>query len=201
MALSEQQIKMLEAVAKVTPNILMRKYKDENCCIAATRVIIEVLKKLHFKEIRPFTVEANVFNEVYVRKGRTPQSDEEAQAWLTEGCWQVVVGERKSEEKGKWAGHLAILIHEQYLLDIAIFQSSRPLKQINMYPIFTSVPEDFVRGEDKCGLMANNCMVVYVPFPNDKSYESARDWWDVSKSKAVVSEVLTEVKAMVAKKK
>lgn len=201
MSLSERQVKMLEAVARVTPNVLLRKYKDENCCIAATRVIIEVLKKLHFKDIRPFTVEANIFNEVYVRHGRTPQNDEEAQAWLEEGCWQVVVGDRKTEQDGKWAGHLAVLIHEKYLLDISIYQSTRPQKQIFMYPIFTSVPEDFVQGNDKCGLMVNNCMVVYCPFPDDKSYQTARDWWDVSKSKEVVSDILTEVKAILAKKK
>jgi len=201
MSLSEHQIKMLEIVARVAPNAIMRKYKD-TCCIAAARVVTEVLKKLHFKDVRPFVVEANIFNEVYVRKGRTPQSDEEAQQWLTEGAWQVVMGDRKEPSNpGQWAGHLAVLLHEEYLLDIAIFQASRPQKQINLHPIFTSVPPDFVKGEDKCGLMFNNCMVVYVPYPNDKSYEAAKDWWDVAKSKDVVSEIVSEVKRNLAKKK
>jgi hypothetical protein len=200
MALSEHQLKTLEIIARVTPNIIVRKYKDD-CCIAASRIIIEVLKKLHFRDVRPFSVEANVFNEVYVKKGRTPQSDEEAQAWLAEGAWQVVVGDKKEIHEGRWPGHLAVLLQDQYLLDVAIFQATRPHKNISLSPIFTSVPEDFVRGEDKCGLMFNNCLVVYVPYPNDKSYETARDWWDVGRCKDVVSDILAEVKVILGKKK
>ena len=198
MAISEHQIRMLEAIARVAPNAIMRKYRD-NCCIATARIVTEVLKKFHFRNFRPFTVEANIFNETYVRKGRTPQSDEEAQAWLAEGAWQVVLGERTETQDGKWPGHLAVLLDNQYLLDIAIFQASRPHKGIQLSPILTSVPEDFVKGEDKCGLMFNNCMVVYVSYPQDKSYEAARDWWDVGRSKDVVREIFTDVKAIITK--
>lgn len=201
MEISEHQVKMLEAIAQVAPNILLRRYKDLNCCIAATRIVIEVLKKLHFKDARPFVVEANIFNEAYVKKGRTPESDEEAQQWLGEGCWHVVLGDRSQEIKGQWPGHLTVLLHDRYMLDIAIFQASRPHKQINLHPIFTSVPEDFVKGEDKCGLMFNNCMVVYVSHPEDKTYQSARDWWDVDKSKEIVSDIVAEVKTILGKKK
>lgn len=191
---------MLEIVSQVTPQILARKYKDINCCIAATRIVIDALKKLHFKEVRPLVVEANVFNEVYVKKGRTPQSQEEAEAWRDEGAWQVVLGDRSQTLEGQWPGHLVVLINERYMLDIAVFQASRPQKQINLGPIFTTVPDDFVKHEDKCGLMLNNCMVIYVSRA-DKSYESAKDWWDVSKHKDAVSEVVGEVKAIMAKKK
>lgn len=199
MPLSERQIRMLEAVARTAPNIVMRKYK-EDCCIATTRIVIEVLKKLHFKNVRPFVVEANIFNEVYVRKGRTPQSDEEAQEWLKDGCWQVVLGDRKQSLEGKWPGHLAVLIDEAYLLDVSAFQASRPLKQIHMTPIFTSVPEEFVKGEDKCGLMFNNCMVVYCSYPEDNTYQKARDWWDVKRSQEVVKDILAETKLILDKK-
>lgn len=201
MNLSEHQLKMLEAIAEVTPNILLRSYKDLNCCIAATRIIVEVLKRLHFRNIKPFVVEANIFNETYVKKGRTPDSHEEAEQWLGEGAWHVILGDRSQENKGQWPGHLAVLINERYMMDIAIFQASRPHKNINLHPILTTVPEDFVKGEDKCGLMFNNCMVIYVSHPEDKSYQATRDWWDVAKSKEIVSEVYSEVKSILAKKK
>lgn len=201
MNLSEHQLKMLEVIAEVTPNILLRRYKDVNCCIAATRIIIEVLKKLHFRDIKPFVVEANIFNETYVKKGRMPESHEEAEQWLGEGAWQVVLGDRSQEIKGRWPGHLTIVIKDHYLLDVAIFQASRPHKNINLHPILTTVPEDFIKGEDKCGLMFLNCMVVYVAHPEDKTYQATRDWWDVSKSKEVVSEVYNEVKTILGKKK
>ena len=103
---------MLEIITQVTPGILARKYKDRNCCIAATRIIIEVLKKLHFRDIKPLVVEANVFNETYIKKGRTPESHEEAEEWLKEGAWQVVLGDRSQKNEGMWPGHLVVLINE-----------------------------------------------------------------------------------------
>lgn len=200
MELSNHQLNMLEAVARVAPKEIMKRYKDNNCCIATARIIIEVLKKMHFKNIRPLTVEVNIFNETYVKKGRTPQSDEEAQAWLAEGAWQIILGERTLTHDGQWPGHLAVLVNDRYMLDIAVFQATRPQKNIHLSPILTTVPEDFVKGEDKCGLIFNKCMVVYVSFPQDKTYEAARDWWDVAKSKDIVSEILTEAKVVLAKK-
>lgn len=200
MSLSEHQVRILETIAKIAPNAILRKYK-ETCCIAGARIIIEVLKKLHFKNIKPFTVEANIFNEVYVKKGRTPQSDEEAQQWLTEGCWQIVLGDREEKIEGRWPGHLVVLINDQYLLDVTIFQATRPHKGIHLTPVLTTVPEDFIKGEDKCGLMYNNCMIIYTSYPTDDSYKTARDWWDVARSKEVVSDILSEVKLILAKKK
>lgn len=199
MDLSDRQLEILKVVTQVSPKIILNKYR-EDCCIVTARIIIEVLKKLHFKDVKPFVVEANIFNETYVKKGRTPQSEEEAQTWLTEGAWQVVLGERTEKHEGKWAGHLAVLLNNRYMLDIAILQASRPHKQINLTPIFTTVPENFVRGEDKCGLMFNNCMVMYTSYPEDQSYQKAKDWWDVNRSKGVVSEVLSEAKSILAKK-
>lgn len=201
MELSEYQIKMVEAIAKVAPPILMKHYR-EDCCIIATRIVVEVLKRLHFKHIKPFVVEGNVFNESYVRKGRTPQSQEEAQEWLKEGAWQIVLGDRVDRgEKGKWAGHLVVLLNDKYMFDVAAYQANRPHKQIRLDPLFTTVPEDFVKGEDKCQLMYNNCLVIYQAFPNDKSYQHFKDWCDLTRSKRVVGEVYEEVKFLLGKKK
>ncbi len=199
MPLSEHKIKLIEIVSAVAPDSLLSKYK-ENCCIAGSRIVMEVLKKLHFRDVKPITVEANVFNEVYVKKGRTPQSQEEAEAWRDEGAWQVVLGDRTQVIPEKWPGHLALVIDGEYLLDVTIFQGTRPLKQIFLNPILTTIPEAFVKGEDKCGLMYNNCMIVYASYPNDKSYQTAKDWWDVKRSKDIVSEIYSDVKKVIAGK-
>lgn len=199
MDLSSYHIKMIEAIAVAAPKILSKYYR-EDCCIVATRIIIEVLKKLHFKDVKPFVIEANIFNEIYVKKGRTPQSDEEAQEWLKDGVWQIVLGDRSKKTEGKWDGHLVVLINNKYMLDVAVYQACRPHKQINLDPIFTTVPEDFINGEDKCQLMFNNCLIVYVSYPQDKTYQSSKDWYDLSRSKQVVGEVYKEVKAILSKK-
>ena len=197
--LSEYHIKMIEAVAKAAPPILRRYYK-EDCCIIATRVVIEVLKKLHFKNVKPFVIEANIFNEVYVRKGRTPANEEEAQEWLKEGAWQIVLGDRVDNVKGKWPGHLVVLINDQYMLDVAIYQACRPNKNIYLEPLFTKVFEDFVKGEDRCQLMYSNCLIIYQAFQNDKSYQNVKDWQDLSRSKMAVNEIYSEVRTLLKKK-
>lgn len=199
MELSKYHLDTLEAIVTVAPNILVRKYK-EDCCIAATRILIEVLKKLHFRNIKPLVVEANVFNEVYCMKGRPPESEEEAKAWLEEGAWQVVVGDRNTVIPNKWAGHLVVILEDKYMIDLSMFQASRPQKQINMAPICTVVPENFVKGGDKCGLMFNNCMVAYHSYPEDQTYQKAKDWWDKARSADVVSEILSEIKYLLPKK-
>jgi len=200
MELSKYHLDTLEAIVTVSPSILVRKYK-EDCCIAATRILIEVLKKLHFRNIKPLVVEANIFNEVYCTKGRPPESEEEAKAWLEEGAWQVVVGDRQTIIPNKWPGHLVVILEDKYMIDLSMFQASRPQKKINMAPICTVVPENFVKGGDKCGLMFNNCMITYSPFLKDQSYQKAKDWWDKTRSADVVSDILDEVKYLLKNKK
>lgn len=199
--ISEYHIAMIKAIASVAPRTIFRKYQV-NSSIAGSRIVIEVLKKLHFKNVKPLVVEANVFNEIYVKKGRTPESHEEAQAWFEEGALQVVLGERTEEPPaGIWAGHLVVLIDGTAIFDITAMQANRPQKSINLTPVFTTVPENFVRGEDKCGLIFNNCMVVYGSYPTDTSYQAYRDWNDLAVTKAAVSDVYYAVKEILGKKK
>lgn len=199
--ISEYHIAMVKAIANVAPRVIFRKFQI-NSCIAGSRIVIEVLKKLHFKNVKPLVVEVNVFNETYVKKGRTPESHEEAQAWLEEGAWQVVLGERtETPPTGVWPGHLVVLIDGTAIFDITSMEANRPQKNINISPLFTTVPENFVRGEDKCGLIFNNCMVVYSSYPADTSYQAYRDWNDLAITKAAVNEVYYDVKEILGKKK
>jgi hypothetical protein len=198
--ISEYHIAMVKAIAAVAPRVIFKKFQI-NSCIAGSRIVMEVLKKFHFKNVKPLVVEANVFNETYVKKGRTPESHEEAQTWLEEGAWQVVLGERTEiPPTGVWPGHLVLLIDGTAVFDITAGQATRPNKNINITPMFTTVPDNFVRGEDKCGLIFNNCMVVYSSYPNDTSYVAYRDWNDLSITKAAVNEVYYEVKDILGKK-
>jgi len=198
--ISEYHIAMVNAVAITAPKVIFKKFQI-NSCIAGTRIVMEVLKKFHFKNLKPLVVEANLFNETYVKKGRTPESHEEAQTWLEEGAWQVVLGEKtETPPTGIWPGHLVLLIDGTSIFDVTIVQANRPHKNINLSPIFTTVPENFVREEDKCGLIFNNCMVVYTPHMENKSYQTYRDWHDLSITKSAVNEVYYEVKDILGKK-
>ena len=200
MELSPYQLDMLEAVVTVSPKIILRKFK-EDCCIAATRILIEVLKKFHFKDLKPLTVEANIFNEVYLKKGRLPQSDEEAQTWLTEGAWQIVLGDRELQLPNKWPGHLVVILNNKHMIDLSLFQANRPHKNINMEPLCAIVPEGFVKGEDHCSLIFKNCLMTYISFPQDNTYQKAKDWCDKSRTDDVVKDIYAEAKARLSKKK
>ncbi len=198
--ISEYHIAMVKAIAKVTPRVVFKKFHI-NSCIAGTRIVMEVLKKFHFKNVKPLVVEVNVFNETYFKKGRTPESHEEAEVWREEGAWQVVLGERtETPPTGVWPGHLVLLIDGTAVFDITAGQATRPQKNINISPMFTTVPDNFMRGEDKCGLIFNNCMVVYSSYPTDTSYAAYRDWNDLAITKSSVNEVYYEVKDILGKK-
>jgi hypothetical protein len=195
MDLSNSQLAVLEKLTEIAPRVIARNYTSD-CCIAATRITIEVLKKFHFKDVKPLVVEANVFNETYLKKGRTPKDNEEAQAWLAEGAWQVVVGDKTVNTEGTkgWAGHLVAVVNGKYMVDLAITQATRPHKNIHLSPIASVVPEEFVTNPDRCGLMFNNCLVVYVSYPKDVSYQRARDWWDKKRSDEFVKEIAGDIK-------
>ncbi len=202
MDLSAYQLKVLEALTQIAPKAIARTY-NYYCCVAATRIVIEVLKKFHFKDLKPLVVEANVFNETYVKKGRTPESDEEAQAWLAEGAWHVVIGDKKQEleDKKMWPGHLVTAVNDKYIVDLSIEQATRPHKNIHMAPLASVVPEEFVKQSDRCGLMFNNCLVVYVSHPEDKSYEKAKDWWDKKACEELVKEITEDIKYALKEKR
>lgn len=191
---------MVKAIAQVAPRVVYKNFPI-NSCIAGTKVVLEVLKKLHFKNVKPLVVEANVFNEVYYQKGRLPTSKEEAQAWLDEGAWQVVLGDKTLPPPPKiWAGHLVVLMDDSAIFDVTVSQANRPNKKINISPLFTTVPENFVRGEDKCGLIFGNCMIVYNAYPQDTTYQAYKDWNDPSVTKKAINEVYYEVKDILGKK-
>jgi hypothetical protein len=193
---------VLEKLTEIAPNVIARNYTSD-CCIAATRITIEVLKKFHFKDVKPLVVEANVFNETYLKKGRTPKDHEEAQAWLAEGAWQVVVGDKtvQTDYPITWPGHLVAVVNGKYMVDLSITQATRPHKNINLSPIASIVPEDFVKNQDKCGLMFNDCLVVYVSYPKDVSYQRARDWWDKKRCDEFVKEIAGDIKYALKEKK
>lgn len=194
MKVSQQHIKILEAYAEEAPKEIYRHYRGDSCLVS-TRISLEVLKKLHFKDVRTMAVEVNIFNPLYSSKGRLPESHEEAEAWKAEGAWQIVVGDMTVEHPPDyWPGHIVTIVNGTTMIDLSIAAAGRADKNIVMRPVLTTVPECFVKGEDKCALMVNDCMVIYEPRIKDVSYQGIKDWHNKARVAPVVSDIIEAVK-------
>jgi hypothetical protein len=184
MNLSDQQIKIIETYIDEGKKVLSKvPFTD----ISVARINKEVLEKLNFRNSKALPIEVNIFNETYFKKGRTPQSDEEAQEWLKEGAWQV-------SDK-----YVVTLINDIYLLDLHIGRATRPEKRIFLKPLLTKVTEDFIRGEDRCGFVHNSCLITYNSFPTNLDYQKSKDWQDKTKTNKIVSEIYSGVKVRLRK--
>src|SRR6516164_4897520 len=73
-----------------TVNRIRPKYMDSDCCIAIARINQIILEDYHFK-VQPVTVQLEIFNEAFVKKGRPPKDEHETRAWADEGVWKIVL--------------------------------------------------------------------------------------------------------------
>src|SRR5690349_6891587 len=94
-----------------------------DCCIAATRALIEVLGHFHI-DARPLTVTAMVYNPAAVRwiesAGRLPASRQDVQDCSAAGCWAHGLGFGGDPRPGTWPGHLVALLPDQALIDLTL---------------------------------------------------------------------------------
>lgn len=155
--------------------LLMRK-DNLRCSVTATRVVFDVLRKHNFK-VTPMAVDARVYNPLYTQKMRPPETDEEANTWLEEGCWSVVLG-NSPKVANKWPGHLVAIVNDICIIDLAIVQAYRPDKNIIVNPVFAEINEAFINGEIQRGVDNNGCLIVYKTLPESQDYTKYKDWID-----------------------
>lgn len=169
--LSERQNLILGSFMEAATRILPKLYKPDSC-IATTRIAIDVLERFHFK-VRPLTVEVSIYNPAYTAKERHPDTPAEDEAWKSEGCWAVVLG----DESLGGTGHLAALVNEDSLIDLTLPQANRPHKQIVLPPVVvTNFPAGFPAGLENDISVINGCTVVYRARPAWHYYLRSKDW-------------------------
>lgn len=156
--------------------VMLMKKNNLTCSVTATRVVYDVLSKSHFK-IRPLAVEARVYNPLYTTKMRPPENDEEAESWLNEGCWSIVLGDcSKQEVANKWPGHLLAVVNDICIVDLAIVKAYRPDKQIIVNPVFSEINDEWLKGDIQRGVTNNGCLIVYKAIPENQDYMKYNDW-------------------------
>lgn len=190
--LSKYQIKTIQDFMPPACKLLMKK-NNLTCSVTATRLIYDVLTKLHFK-VKPLAVEARVYNPMYTQKLRPPENDEEANKWLEEGCWSVILGDLVPKVANKWPGHLVAIINDVCIMDLTIVQAYRPDKNLLVNPVFAEINEAFIQGDIQRGVMNNDCLIVYQAVPYNQDWLKARDWIDKKAIENMEKDVLAEIR-------
>jgi hypothetical protein len=190
--LSKYQIKTIQDFMPPACALLMKK-NNLTCSVTATRVVYDVLTKLHFK-VKPLAVEARVYNPMYTQKLRPPENDEEANKWLDEGCWSVILGDLVPKAANKWPGHLVAIINDVCIMDLTIVQAYRPDKNLMVNPVFAEVNEAFIQGDIQRGVTNNDCLIVYQAVPYNQDWLKAKDWIDKKALENIEKDILEEIR-------
>lgn len=167
-----------------------------DCCIAATRALIEVLD--YFKlTARPLSVIATVFNPAMrerIERDGMPTLEEAERDWFPHGCYSLAVG-IGDPEPGKWPGHLVTSLAGKVLIDLTLDQANRPAHGIVLpMPIVAPLSPDFLSEEGQMVGIVNGCRVVYEARPSDRSFERSNDWKSRKRHDAVVAAAIRRLK-------
>lgn len=173
---------------EAAPNHIITAFIDEagpvfaqhftrNCCINATRVLIDVLGHFKVKAV-PLSVNCVVHNKLlvdFLKEHGGGGTEEELDVAYANGAWGVRIDEKVPEEPGGWAGHLVAIVQDKWLVDASAGQLSRPDKGILLPPILLSpASRRFLKGSQMCVLDGPaGAVLLYKAKPSDKSFEAA----------------------------
>jgi len=187
----------LKALMDSACAVFPRLYRPDGC-IAAGRVLLRVLERLHVRA-RALPVVVEVANPVLVelieRHGRCYETAEEAQRWADAGAWQVSLGLPDTEpQPGRWPGHLVVVAWEGVVLDLTLPQCNRPAKGIRLAPVAVRVPPEWLTGEGEQCFEMNGSQIAYVARPGDRSYLTTPDWRRPDRHAAAVEAIVRRVR-------
>jgi len=157
-------------------------------CIRSTKILCQLGELLDIR-VEPFVVEANIFNPPFAEeiiKYAWEIPKEILATFNEETHWHGVIGSRCPEEREPnkvdgWPGHLVAIVYtpkNPYLVDLSIDQMNRPKRGVSITePFVYELSESgFLEGEKEIGATHNDCVFLYRPVPEDRSFETAPDW-------------------------
>ena len=119
--------------------------------------------------------------------------------WEADGCRGVAIGvETPTMTAGKWAGHLAVVIRNQFgdrhaVLDLTLPQANKPEWGINLATGALRVSDSFVTGAAEYKAVIGGSLLVYKAFPTDSTYMAAPVWQDTALRDQVVGRALADL--------
>lgn len=141
-----------------------------DCCIAATRVTMRVLRRYRY-HVNELPTHVLVANPAYMKGKRT----------IEEGARCISIGtpgEKATVDKvtGGWNGHLVAVVEGSWLVDPSAWQFDRPEKQIKSNAIIVTRAEHrFHRAKSFSIGSDDGTTIIYEP-TRDRGYIEAIDW-------------------------
>jgi hypothetical protein len=169
-----------------------------DCCIAATRLALCVLRdRLHMK-VRPLPIMTAAANAAFIRlfNAEGPPDEATQARWAQEVAWVVILGETDQEpEPGHWRGHLAALVNDSVLIDLSAGQAYRPAKSIHVGPFLPTVPPGFPSGQvlGRRPLPEGGSLQIEA-IPDNHTYQRSPDWQRTQRYDAATRYILDEMK-------
>lgn len=170
----------------------------KNSCLNSTRVLMDVLAAFGVRS-RPLSVECVAFNAAFVhlvsRLGRFPTREESFAASDETGAWSVGVDTRPSSTdaaKNAWAGHLVLVVQDEWLLDGSAGQMARPLRGI-LVPPYVLTEEPVKQATRLYVKLDAGGLLVYTPRPSDTSFLGAAWFQQSAGNRQLVREIVQAV--------
>ena len=139
---------------KIAEPIIYQEFSPD-CCLNATRVLIDVFAAFHI-EVEPIATSVLVVNPKmysFMRmSGGWPESNAQMDAWVEQGAWVIGVDGRgiPGRESEGWPWHLVGLVHNKYLIDCSAKQMNRPERDIDIgNTVVLKVAEDWRHGNSE----------------------------------------------------
>lgn len=170
----------------------LMKHYGPDCCIAATRITNRVFSTFRIKTI-PLKVRTIVFSPEFANTiaagEQMPDNPDKVREWCSErNIWTIGIGiDRNGADfkPGTWIGHLVTIFPDDNLMiDASLKQADRPEKGIVLpEALVAEVTNDFIAGKEYWIGSVNGCMLRYEAVPDDHSYRTSPDWYDLNRSK------------------
>lgn len=186
-------IKIIQSMARIARPKILNEFRADSC-IASTAIGIEVLTRLGILA-EPLPVRAMVFNKPFVARiektGIFPQGDE-IKTWTDEdGSYSLGIGVG-TQQPGKWAGHLVVLVEKAYLVDLSVDQASRPQYGMTFEPFAIKVENSFFSGTPLV-FGYNDCTFRYDVIASNLAYQASPDWMFSGRRQNIVESTLSEM--------
>jgi hypothetical protein len=194
---------MIRLYSKIATPIF-RKHFMATRCLNSTRVCLEVMRAFNVRAV-PMSVKTIAMNKIYAENlrilGRWPEPAE-LTSWIADGAWALGSGTREEAAgPNDWPGHLVAVVQD-FLVDSAAIQLSRPLKNIEIPDIFIgAVTPRFMKGKQVLMFRdERGAQLSYHARLDDTSYETASGFTPHESNLEVAAAIIKAMAAVLGRK-
>lgn len=189
--MNTQWPRWLGLLVRDSPHLLLQSF-NRDCCIAATRVAVEVSKRLGF-EARAQTTQLRVWNKKLFERIQAEGFDGK----FRDGEWSVGIGfgEDPRYANPEWKGfdgHLVAVVEERFLVDLSFGQTSRPKKDMPTLPALAVAMRNDGQPWPAC-VVSERFTCVYDPIDNS-GYLKSPDWTDEERTEQIIEQIIETIK-------